>query len=95
MRKEVIMFDKIFERLDLHSRAIRKLTEVTDKLNEITGKLSEKADNDVQLNIVQLLINNGVETRLKELEEVNVAERLEHMEEYIDVLTKRVKELEK
>lgn len=88
------MFDKIFEKLALHDRAIKKLVEVTDKHYEIIDGLVERAETGAKVGIVQTLINTHVDTRLSKLEDASMTERIDHMEEYIDKLTKRVKELE-
>lgn len=80
--------------LAVHERAIKKLVDVTDKQHEVISDLVEKGKYSTQLDIVQALINSNTDSRLSDLEGDNLAERLEHMEEYIDKLTKRVKELE-
>lgn len=85
---------ELFERLVLHDKAIKKLVEVTDKQKEVIDGLVEKEKYSTQLDIVQALINSNTDSRLDDLESESLSERLEHMEEYIDKLTKRVKELE-
>lgn len=85
---------ELFERLVIHDNAIKKLVEVTDKQKEVIDGLVEKEKYSTQLDIVQALINSNTDSRLDDLESESLSERLEHMEEYIDKLTKRVKELE-
>lgn len=85
---------ELFERLVIHDKAIKKLVEVTDKQYEVIDGLVEKEKYSTQLDIVQALINSNTDSRISDLESDNLAERLDHMEEYIDKLTKRVKELE-
>ena len=86
---------ELFERLVLHDKAIKKLVELTDAQQEVISELIEKQKYSTQLDIVQALINNNTDSRISDLESDNLSERLDHMEEYIDKLTKRVKELEK
>lgn len=87
------MFD-VFERLAIHDKSIKKLVEVTDNTNKVINGMIEREKYGTQLDVLQALIQADTDKRLDELESGNFAERLDHMEEYIDKLTKRVKELE-
>lgn len=84
----------IIKAIGLHERAIKKLVEVTDEHSEMISKLCESNNNRFKHSLAQLMINNDLDVRLKNIEDVSIADRLDLMEDYVDKLTKRVRELE-
>lgn len=80
------MFEKINEKLSTYDKAIRKLVQVTDKHEDMLNTVLEST-------VLQHLINDLTDNRIDKLE--STTKRIDDMEEYIDALTKRVKELER
>lgn len=80
------MFEKINEKLSVYDKAIRKLVQITDKHEDTLNTVLEAT-------VLQHLINDITDNRINVLE--STTKRIDDMEEYIDALTKRVKELER
>jgi hypothetical protein len=81
----IIAVEKLIETLNTHTKAIKKLVEVTDEHKD-------RIDNGYEIALAQSMLNDIINTRLTELE--TAIGRIDDMEEYIDTLTKRIKQLE-
>lgn len=80
---KVLTNHELTERVDLLQRGVAKLIDCFTSLDESMQSQSS-------INSLQLVAHTMQDEQIKELEK-----RIDHMEEYIDKLTKRVKELEK